>query len=228
MTLKGGTDGSDTISVTAGDTNAQWLTGGTGDDTITGGTKNDLIVGNGGHDYLQGAAGSDVLLGGDGNDLLDGGANGTFLDGVDALGNGAGGTARATCWSAAPVSMSQATCRRRPGSRPRWRRRRSTRAMRSAMPMPRSKGCPAPASPIRCAATTRITSCAAMGARTRSPEGSAATPMCSAGPTVSTSSSTNICRSRRWSSPPAACSPIPTPNASIWCSAPAACSSSST
>ena len=94
MTLKGGTDAADTITVTGGDTNAQWMTGGTGDDTITGATKNDLIVGNGGHDYLKGVGGADVLLGGDGNDLLDGGANGTFLDGVDALGNGAGGTAR--------------------------------------------------------------------------------------------------------------------------------------
>jgi Ca2+-binding RTX toxin-like protein len=94
MTLKGGTDGADTISVTAGDTAAQWMTGGIGDDAITGGSKNDLLTGNGGHDLLKGAAGADVLLGGAGNDILDGGAGGSFVDGVDALGNGTGGTAR--------------------------------------------------------------------------------------------------------------------------------------
>lgn len=93
MTLLGGTDGVDTLDRSA-QTVAHWITGGSGDDTISGSTKNDLIVGGSGHDYLRGMAGVDVLIGGAGDDILDGGDNGLFVDGIDALGNGTGGTAK--------------------------------------------------------------------------------------------------------------------------------------
>ena len=73
--LKGGTDGSDTLTGTTAKEN--WITGGAGDDSVTGANLNDILNGNSGQDTLTGGAGSDVLLGGLDNDILIGGTGGT-------------------------------------------------------------------------------------------------------------------------------------------------------
>jgi Ca2+-binding RTX toxin-like protein len=73
--LKGGTDGTDSLTGTTGKEN--WITGGAGDDSVTGANLNDILNGNSGQDTLIGGAGSDVLLGGLGNDTLIGGVGGT-------------------------------------------------------------------------------------------------------------------------------------------------------
>ncbi len=76
-----GTNGSDTLTGTAGD---DVICGGNGKDTIDGGGGNDIIIGGNGKDDLNGGDGNDTLLGGNGKDQLTGGA------GLDVLRGGNG------------------------------------------------------------------------------------------------------------------------------------------
>jgi VCBS repeat-containing protein len=73
-----------TVTVQAGGSGKETLTGGAGTDLIFGQGGNDTINGREGNDLLCGGAGNDTLSGGDGNDTLGGG------DGNDILSGGAG------------------------------------------------------------------------------------------------------------------------------------------
>lgn len=94
-TVKGATNGPDTLNGTAKDDTIKGLGGddviraGAGSDKVDGGAGNDKIYGDAGNDYLAGGAGNDTLYGGKGNNALLGGAgnddlhagSGDYLDG---------------------------------------------------------------------------------------------------------------------------------------------------
>jgi VCBS repeat-containing protein len=89
----GATTATTTITVIAGTSNNDTLTGTGGADMLLAGNAQDTLNGNSGNDLLCAGQGDDVLTGGDGDDTLDGGQGQDRLDGgagADTLYGGSG------------------------------------------------------------------------------------------------------------------------------------------
>ena len=72
-------NGNDSVTVHAATNSSTIVNAGNGADAVLGGTGSDLIVGGNGNDVLSGGAGNDILIGGGGADAMDGGFNNDLL-----------------------------------------------------------------------------------------------------------------------------------------------------